>query len=98
MAESTKPNSLVALAQQLAGIQAEVKPAKNDDWKQHNVFINETFLFQTRSTAAGTPAVIEFLNGLQAIGVITSYSAEKKEAVVLDTTSIQSMFAKFAQA
>lgn len=92
-----KENSLVALAQQLGRIQSEAKPAnKNDDWKQHNVFIGETFLFQTRSTTAGTPAVIEFLNGLQAIGVITSYSADKKEAVVLDTTSIQSMFAKFA--
>ncbi len=97
--ESTqqKPNALVALAQQLAGIQAEAKPAnKNDDWKQHNVFIGDTFLFQTRSTTAGTPAVIEFLEGLKTIGVITSYSADKKEAVVMDPTSIQSMFSKFA--
>ena len=92
-----KTNSLVQLAQQLAGIQSEAKPAnKNDDWKQHNVFIGETFLFQTRSTTAGTPAVVEFLEGLKAIGVITSYSAEKREQQVLDSTSIQSMFAKFA--
>ena len=93
--EDNKTNPLVKLAQQLAGVQAEAKPNKNDEWKQHNVFIGETFLFQTRSTTAGTPAVVEFLEGLKAIGVITSYSADKKEAVVLDPSSIQSVFSKF---
>ena len=92
--EDNKTNPLVKLAQQLAGVQAEAKPANNrEEWKSFNCFVGTTFLFQTRCTEKGVPACEAYLNGLVSKGFLTSFTAEKKEAQVLSTEDISALFA-----
>ena len=84
---------LLSIASAMKQVQTTNTVKKQEEWKSFNCFIGNTFLFQTRCTEKGLVATEAYLNGLVSKGLLTSFTAEKKEQQVLSTEDISALFA-----